>query len=356
MVDTEPGLHLFNAPPAIPITLTQISDNLDAQTVAGSTCIGGGLLAAFDEFEQAHVDSGTIILFSDGMQNTQPSVDPITMVIDNYGSSTPAADFSGFAAPFGLAQDTKFKIHTISIGDLTLASLMEDIKDANTNSNFIGTNQAVTSLTDFTITLNDMFDNLLVADFGPFSPAITDKKMNVISGNAITDTFTVNNSADRILIKVVGDNIARKVKVEIEKDGKSFSNFVKYNGSFIQFFTKKDTVEALGATIGGNWMVRVSGEKGTRFAATCIIDDEYIDYNCSLANQKPEPGDVLNLKLSVKAAGQPFVGLTLAKAWVLKPGQDINDLFANASVPSYKFQKTGKMNQVILQDKTSMKN
>ena len=333
LVGTNPGIHLYNNPPAIPITLIQINDDLDAQIVAGSTCIGGGLLAAFDEFGQAQVDSGTIILFSDGMQNTQPSVHPLTMVIDNYGASTPAPDFSGFTLPYSLAQDTKFKIHTISVGDLTLASLMEDIKDANTNPNFIGTNQAVTSIADFTITLDDMFDNLLIADFGPFSPAIVDKRMNTATGEVIVNKFNVNNSADRILLKVVGENISRMVKVEVEKDGRSFGQLIKYEGSFIRFFARKDTVEALGATMGGEWTIRVSGGKNTHFATTCIIDDEYIDYNCSLGNAKTEPGDVLNLKLNVKANGIPFDNLIEAKVYVLKPGQDVNDLFANASTP-----------------------
>jgi len=85
--------------------------------------------------------------------------------------------------------------------------------------------------------------------------------------------------------------------------------------------------------MGGTWDVTFSGAKGIRFSTTCIVNDEYIDYECTLENQNPAPGDSLNLNLKVWANGVPFSNLSTAKAYVLKPGQDLNDLFSFADLP-----------------------
>jgi len=324
------SLHTYNPIPT-PDTESEINTFISGLIPGGATCLGGGVLAAYQAFDWDSHRKKHIIVFSDGMQNRNPQYNELEDKIYTYGTAS-----NGFLEieelDFTAVDLEEFKVHTVCIGDVALNALMLDLTTAHSNADFHGEYHGITSMEDLYIDMDDNFTALFVSTLEGFSPAIVDKKINTIQGDVITNKFQVNNSADRILIKAVGKNIGR-AKIEIEKDGIFFSNWIKSEGSFVHFFAKKDTVEALGATMGGEWIIRFNGEKGTRFSTTCIIDDEYIDYECSVENQKTEPGDVLQLKLNIKAKGSPLTDLSIAKAFVLKPGQDINDLFANTASP-----------------------
>ncbi|MEF8811421.1 MAG: hypothetical protein V5A47_10895, partial [Bacteroidales bacterium] len=110
---------------------------------------------------------------------------------------------------------------------------------------------------------------------------------------------------------------------------KSFSDKIEYSGSHIRFFANEIEVESRGASMGGDWQVSFSGRRGISFTTTCMVNDEYVDYSTSVGG-KTAPGEPLNLNLEVNLAGKPASNLTQSRAFVLKPGQDLNDLFAKA--------------------------
>jgi hypothetical protein len=331
-----PGLQLFNSPPADPIPLIGVGSvqaDMDTKGPLGWTCIGGGVLSGYTSFN-ALVTQRNLIIFSDGIQNRDPSFNEVTKIVSDQNIFT---DGTGFpAGPLDLkAPPLSFKLHSIAIGNNAVTTLMQGLSTANNDVNMHGEYLLIDNTTDLVGQLDLFFNQAFVGSLANFSPAIVDARQINITGNPEIFTnseFVVNNTADKIVIKVVGDASRIKgMQMVIKKGAVTFTNEIKYLGSNIMFLADKKLVESRGATMGGKWTLALRGRSNITVTATCIINDEYVNYNTSLGNVLIEPGDPLNLKLTVKVAGIPEIALAEATAFVLKPGQDVNDLFSNAS-------------------------
>ncbi len=332
------GLHKFTDCPQ-PISLEgsgSIKEDMAAKSPSGFTSLGGGIFAAANEFSN-DVEERNIIVFSDGMGNREPSYDMMTSkVITDHneypdGTGWPSGSLDLSSPP------RQMKIHTLAIGDNALSSLMQDIATVGPDpGSYLNIN--TTDLAD----LDDMFNQTIVSALSDFSPAIVDKRKTMLPnieiatratrGGSFSEYFTVNNTASKILIKAVGDpRDMDGLEMNIQKDGVSFNDQVEYYGSHIRFFANELLVESRGASMGGDWQVSFGGRRGISFTTTCMVNDDYVDYSTSVGG-KTAPGEPLNLNLEVNLAGKPASNLTQSRAFVLKPGQDLNDLFAEAEV------------------------
>jgi hypothetical protein len=330
-----PGLHLFNSPPADPIPLTgvgSVQNDMNSKGPLGATCIGGGILSGFTSFA-AGAPCRHLIIFTDGIQNTDPSYDETTKVIADHnvffdGTGFPAGTLDLKNPPLG------FKLHSIAIGNNAVTSLVQGLSTANTNASFHGEYLLIDNTTNLVATLDGMFDATFVGSLADCSPAIVDTRQISLGANPevfTTSQFVVNNSADKILIKVIGNaGDIKGLQMVVSKGAVTFANEIKFLGTHIIFMADKKLVESRGATMGGNWNLMLRGRRNIKVTATCMINEEFVEYNNSLGNILIEPGDPLNLNLNVKVAGKPDTSLTEAIAYVLKPGQDINDLFSSA--------------------------
>ncbi|MBS3777556.1 MAG: VWA domain-containing protein, partial [Bacteroidales bacterium] len=313
------GLHKFtDCPPPIPLKGSgSIKEDMGAKSPSGFTALGGGIFAAANEFSN-EVEERNIIVFSDGIQNREPSYDMMgSKVITDHneypdGTGWPSGSLDLSSPP------RQMKIHTLAIGGNALSSLMQDIATVGPNS---GSHLHLNTTADLHSELDNLFDQAFVSALSGFSPAIVDKRRTTLSDIIIerhsAETFTVNNTADKILIKAVGNpRDMDGLKMNIRKDGKSFSDKIEYSGSHIRFFANEIEVESRGASMGGDWQVSFSGRRGISFTTTCMVNDEYVDYSTSVGG-KTAPGEPLNLNLEVNLAGKPASNLTQSRAFVL---------------------------------------
>lgn len=327
LVGGSPGLHPFVDETAI---MTQLNTTISP---SGWTCIGGGILAAYDAFGSNPYRH--IVLFSDGIQNRDPSYDMATKIIADHNVFT---DWTGTTTTPSLnmvSPPNQFKIHSIAIGDNAVTSRMQDIAMANSNPLHKGGYLHLNSTSNLYNELHGLFSETFIGMMADFSPALTNRKILEITGNEEEypgTSFRVNNSADKIMITAIGEpGDLNGLEMNVRKGTFSFSNYIEYDDVRIVFFADKMLLDSLGVSIGGQWDVNFSGRRNVRISVDCMINDELVNYNAVMGDGNVEPGDPLELILSADILGKPITNLTQAQVIVLKPGQDLNDLFSTAN-------------------------
>jgi hypothetical protein len=343
------SLHIFNPQPVSndPYNETNgiraFKDNNNQSIMPrGTTCVGGAIMAGYNAFEWNNARLKHIILFSDGIQNTEPWVDitkngeTITQCLIHKRNPTNAPD--GFLidqtldlCSIGISH--KFRIHTISIGDNAVEEFMEDISKANPIDTGISWS-AKDFNTNIWIGIENAFENAFVKLHEGSSPSFIDRSIITIDDEKIIKQYHINNSCDRVLIKSIGSPKDMKgLRMKIIKENQILCDIPSIVPN-IHFFITRQNIENLGLQIGGIWEVIFSGNKGSAFSTTCIVNDEYIDYECDVDKLDFIPGEPVTCKLKVRAGGKPVGMLDKAMVYMLKPGTDVNDLFSNTPMPT----------------------
>jgi hypothetical protein len=329
-----PGMFVFNHDSS-PMPLTgpgSIQENMNAKGPAGLTCLGGGMLEGYRFFDAMH-PKRNMIVFTDGMQNTDPMVSEApgtSMVINDYNTRP---DGSGFPATLPLdlkAPAIKFRTYTVGIGDNALNGLLDNIAHAPTDNAFDGQSFPINTTTNLPASLDMSFSQTFVENLAQFSPQLLDIRRLQLVQDAST-IFVVNPSADKLMLRVVADpGILAKARIQISKDGKDFSSLVQASGTMYRTFVI-DTIRMrrYQTKLPGKWTVRITGPAGL-YQVTGIVNDEVIDIAASLGNKRYAPGDAVSLEALLQHNGQPLNGAH-ARVWVARPGQDVNDLFAQAA-------------------------
>lgn len=316
-----------------------ITDMASNVVPRGATCLGGGvieahkLLFASDDHKNKH-----IVVFTDGLQNMNP-------VYDNIGSNniihknTAIANYDGFnedlTLDFNDPDIKKFKIHSICLGDNANAILMQDLASAHPTYNGEFKHASTTNGFDYE-ELDAFFTEIWVDIMTSYSPALVNREQIVLRNDSVKKSFIVNETVDKVLIKAVGipDKVRNLIMI-VKKGEKTFpQRYYSYSGAMKYFFADKKSLDSLEIRIGGEWQVTFKGDKGTSFSTTYIVNDEYIDYECSLNNNLPLPGNILIPTLKVWAGGKPVNENLKAEVLMFKPGKDVNDIFAKAKSPT----------------------
>jgi hypothetical protein len=330
---TPRGMYVFNHE-TTPMPLTgpgSIQEDMSAKGPAGLTCLGGGIVEGYSFFDAMH-PKRNMIVFTDGMQNTDPMVSEApgtNMVINDYGMRP---DGTGFPATLPLdlkAPAIKFRTYTVGIGDNALNGLLGNIAHAPTDNDFDGESFPINTTTNLPANLDMSFSQTFVENLAQFSPQLLDIRRIQLVQEAST-IFVANPSADKIMLRIVADPaILAKARIQIEKDGKDFSSLVRTTGSMYRTFVM-DTIRIrrYETTLPGKWTVRITGPSGL-YQVTGIVNDEKIDVTASLGRKAYAPGDAVSLEALLQYKDQPLNGAH-ARVWVARPGQDVNDLFAQA--------------------------
>jgi hypothetical protein len=318
-----------------------LANMLTAQC-GGSICwtaMGGGLQAAFNELTSpANIGNGhtkNIILITDGEQNLNPIVrdDVNPMTIDDHPTDPYYDTYDCGIAPASpnpteLNGTNIVKIYTIGIGvPSSYGQLLEDIAiktDGITNLQLTNPHE----LSDFLA--NNFLDILRTG-----SPQIIDYRYRTSGSGTIRESFTVNNDADHITLKLLGDRgDADFYKFKVWKDGTEVTgmgttadeDFFRIYHAELPISTTEGTIDA-----GGEWTMEFAGSPDREYQAVGIASEHKFRYRCSAGDRQYVTGEALKLEAEVSHLGRNLDDARVT-CTVLKPGEDINDLFANNSV------------------------
>ena len=298
--------------------------DIGAQTPGSATCMGGGILAAATSFVDA---KRNIILFTDGIQNTDPMVDA-DLVIRN-GS---APDGVGFPPPpLDLNADPgKFRLFTIGIGDMSTQAFLQGVAQAPSNCGYDGTNLPILTTNGLQAALDTHFSSNFVRALDGSSPQLVDIRNIKVTYSALTK-FIVNPSADKVMIKVLADeSLMEGARIKIEKDGKDLSSLLRPVGSSYKiFFIDSLLASRHNVKLGGVYDVTILGQTG-QYQVTCMINDEFFYGSANFGRELYEPGDSIDLEAALRYDTLPVINASKATVWVARPGQDVNDIFAQA--------------------------
>ena len=329
------GLMFFNKAPDGPIPLTgtnSIWADMNSKSPGTTTCLGGGILAGYHAFDGMHPHRNMII-FTDGIQNMEPTVSMAAatrMVINDYNVR---GDGTGFPTPpLDLkAPPLPFRTYAVGIGDNAVTSLLAAITQAPTNADYDGETFPINSTVDLAATLNAAFTQSFVETLSQFSPQLIDIRRIHLAGPT-SAKFVVNPSADKLLIKIVANpGLLNEARIRIEKDGRDLSYLLRTGGeTYRAFFVDTTLVKRYQLALDGEWNVSINGAEGM-YQITCMINDEELEASANLGKTQYEPGDTMHLEATLRYAGQPVKDASRAVAWIARPGQDVNDLFATAA-------------------------
>ncbi|MEO1418160.1 MAG: vWA domain-containing protein [Bacteroidota bacterium] len=306
---------------------------------SGWTCIGGAIQTGYNDFPGG-VQNGNIIIFTDGMQNRDPSVNATGDLITNVGSpagtgfdpNPPTLDLTS------LGEDVV--IHTIHLGDNAAADLMNDVAVASDGSHFSIRNIGGADPATATEQLNEFltaWDQVLVNSLEGLSPKIGDIVYNTMGeSDPQNHEFIVDSLADIVLFKMVKFNASANMAVSITKDGQSLLTATQSEFSEFYRFSRDDMAQ-FNLDIAGTWTVTVETPfNGTAYSITQIIEEEAFDFNISIGDQDYEPGDNIPLLAQLAVRGdstsQTIVDADSVYVLVAKPGEDFNTIFSQATV------------------------
>jgi len=296
--DTPFDLSLFDS------NVANIIASVNGQIADNCTGMGSGLQTAFDGMS-ASTNQKSVILFSDGYQNLNPMVLPIS-------GGTPPHDIRNTPSsfPFGCVGDTNpivpeqpnveigsynTTVHTIGIGAVTgdpNQVLLEEIANQTTGAN--------THFTDDPSTFNDSFVNTLVASLSQTSLELVKHEKDVFTDGETTKifTFVLNDAATKASFMTAWNGIKKKNTL-------SFS-LIDPNGNAIPAGTQGlriidgDTFKIMHLdfplqshagiiSAGGTWKMLVSENINNRFVPQPLAATRVPDTAIALATARPKP-------------------------------------------------------------------
>ncbi|MEZ4776206.1 MAG: vWA domain-containing protein [Bacteroidia bacterium] len=317
------GLHTTNFSTPPPGTLLNF---MNANPPLGMTCIGGAIRKAHEQFPAG--TNGNIIVFSDGAQNTDPAINAAgnQVVSSLFGFS--GNGFSGAALPLNLSSlNGSIPIHTIHLGDVGGAAIMNLVSTTTGGQHFSIQNDG-----NFDSFLA-MWDNTLVSNLRGNSPTLGGVRTGKLpNGGAVSQSFTVDDQAESLVFKLVNFSTGR-IKVTIKKDGVTLIDQAQGPLTGIYTITPAMLSKKGLSSFGGNWEVSHDGPS-RNYYLSLFVEEEAFRFNTLIGKNMLQPGDTVPLRaeLVYNDGSQSYMINDADSVYVIlaKPGQDFNDVFAQA--------------------------
>jgi hypothetical protein len=300
------------------------------------TCIGGSLYDAIQNLSSSGNAINSVILFSDGMQNTDPAIEisgSTVNVVEN--SATYSATGTGFSGGFGtyLLSNAGIPIHTITVSDLSTVSLNQAIATA-TGGQAIGFYTMVPTIDqDPYAGGEDAWELTFINQLNCGSPQMASLQRGVFDTNTTgTGTFGVNDSAEELLLRVSGLPERRVTSFQVLKENKVVYERTS-QASYYLFAIERGELAQYGlSSLSGEWRYRIGygrpAKEPVTYSAAAIVEDRYVKARVRLSQPSYEPGQSLAFEVAFTNGGVPIPNADQVRAIVLKPGQDFNDLLS----------------------------
>ncbi len=318
------GNALHSVLTASPAAIADLRFN--TTTSSQFTAMGAGIQQAINRLTDT-ARHRNIIVFTDGMQNVDPSVVKIDdsppagafhLEIDDTGLAR-TSNINPISPPTRLDAALDVRINTIGVGATpAFVTLLADIASQT---------DALTKITTAPdADLRRFFVEELVETLRTSSPQLLAYVRSTISAEASdAHSFAVNKRARQVTFKVSWQNDDPKLSVAIFKDG----NDVTRHGRIIAgpFYRILSYIEPRTPfELGGAWEIRIKGRQRQPYEIAGISDEPALSYRPTLRRFRVAAGEPLELILDLKLAGKPFDGKGRVRANITKPSAELGKL------------------------------
>jgi hypothetical protein len=283
--------------------------------------MGGGLQRAIEALQNSAVDAQIkrVILFTDGMQNVNPMVVPLS---GHHEIINQAGHPNSNVTPTGLRLDQLggIAVDTIGIGaGPAFTGLLTDI------ANETGGRPWLTTAPDDD--LRRFFIEQLINGLRGFSPQLVAYRHGSVASNGSTEAFSIEDGPRRLVLKVSWKR-GNSIDFSVARNGVDVTAAGRFiNGAFYKIFVID--LPAKGTrpiTARGNWQVRIRSKAATAYEAAAIVDPGRITYDAVFNVKRPRVGDALDLVVRSTVNGKPLGGGAKATVTLMRPTIAIRDI------------------------------
>lgn len=309
---------------AIPGPWQAVLDNIDTLTPGAATSIGGGINEAMKQWKADPENDATLIVVTDGIQNTPPLVLPV------------GVGFLGLLPVSGLPEELRKRfipIQTIGFGEPAAVdeALLRNISLETAGRSFIAVN-AVTVFDTFALTLVSILKgntaSLALRQSGTFTQRTSGALQPVI----------VDRSAQRVVFSVQwAPPRTDALELEVFPPGTTSAadptSSERTAQAVIQSFDKPEA---------GTWQVRVKGSKpdvdpttSIPYALNAFILERHLDYQLSADPIRLRTGEPIRLRAELSYAGKPLTRLPAGaiRVRVQRPAEGLGSVLHAAKTP-----------------------
>lgn len=317
-----PGDTLVPVQPDVAALVADLENN--ATTSSGLTAMGGGLQSAILQLQGAAGPLATvgpnrnIILFTDGLQNVNPAVQALGpgLVIANQPGGVDAGIPTLLAQPI----DTYgVRIHTIGIGPGV-------VQPSQTILGTIATTTGGVSRFDMdAAALQQFFTMSLMDALAASSPQLVAYRRSTLAGEEAVEAFPVTAGVGKVALQLSWPRGAT-LDLRVEKDGVDVTASGRtITGPFYRIFSI--ALPAGAVRTGGEWRLRIRGQRGIAYQAAAIVDDHRRSAHARFAGRDHRAGDALEVRLELRDGVDAVRGATVT-ATVLRPTESVANLLA----------------------------
>ncbi len=282
--------------------------HVQGQTTTGwdLTAMGGALQTAVETLESAvnetsdPVRNRSIVLFTDGEQNVNPMVDPVTLEIADDSSTSSASNVTADGTVLDI--DLGVDVHSIGIGsggayETLLAKIATDTG---------GVHRQTTAPDKV---LKQFFVEQLVDNLRDYSPQLVDYRHGVLPDRTGTESFLVNATPTQIVLQL---NWPRGATMDfrVVKDGVDLTPHCPITpGDFYRIAACELPMDVNGRTVeaAGDWQMEIRGERGASYEAAVIVDEPQLGVRFAVGEGHPKVGRPLELSVQLLDGNRPLV-------------------------------------------------
>ena len=299
-------------------SVMKVYNDLNPRTPLQMTAMGEGLLDAKNKLslDPSPNLKRIVFLFTDGLQNhgNKVKADGISFTLTNDSLNNYKTNPKDSIQYFPVA----------TWGAGAEPEILQEIADKS-NGEVLFTTPA----TD----LSAWFDNMLVNMLDEGSPQVVlNKSWQSYSGENSLQ-FDLNEHVNTLLIQL---NAKDKLTLSVSKDGVNLDSKarVRSGDSYTILSFHFPIIGNSTINSGGKWEIKMNGETQSPLNLSVVVDDHYLDYECTTNKELYTVGDTLHLNTTLTHLGNAISGsANSVTAIILKPGEDLGDLLANYETP-----------------------
>ncbi|MGZ5443130.1 MAG: vWA domain-containing protein [Thermoanaerobaculia bacterium] len=313
---------------AIPGAWQAVLDNIDTLTPGSATSIGGGVNEAMKQWRADPVNDLTLIVATDGMQNTPPLILPV------------GVGFLGLIPVSGLPEELRKRfipIQTIGFGEPAAVdeTLLRNVALETAGRSFIGVNAA---------TVFDTFALTLVSILKGNTASLGLRQSGTLTAGApnALHPVIVDRSVQRLVASVQwAPGLNGALDLEVFPPGVTPSQGAATPTSsertahaVIQSFDKPDV---------GTWQVRVQGSKSEIDPNTSLpytlngfFLERHLDYQVTTEPLRLRTGEPIHLRAEVSYGGKPLTRLPAGaiRVRVQRPAEGLGSILRATKTPT----------------------